>query len=141
MEKNLKKNIYIHTYICVYVYMYVNIYNHFAVHLECCKSTVPQLKEKKKNEGVPTVVQWKRIRLVSMRMQVRSLASLSGLRIQHCCELWCRPAAAALIQPLAWLTSISCGCIPKKITFNLKKIFKGEKPVFPAPALGWLLDQ
>ena len=24
-----------------------------------------------------------------MRMQVRSLASLSGLRIQPCCELWC----------------------------------------------------
>ena len=29
-------------------------------------------------------------RLVSMRMQVRSLASLSGLRIWHCCEQWCR---------------------------------------------------
>ena len=25
-----------------------------------------------------------------MRMQVRSLALLSGLRIQHCCDLWCR---------------------------------------------------
>ena len=24
-----------------------------------------------------------------MRLQVRSLASLGGLRIQHCCELWC----------------------------------------------------
>ena len=24
------------------------------------------------------------------RMQVRSLASFSGLRIQHCYELWCR---------------------------------------------------
>ena len=23
-------------------------------------------------------------------MQVQSLALLSGLRIQHCCELWCR---------------------------------------------------
>ena len=27
--------------------------------------------------------------LVSMRMRVRSLASLSGLRIRHCSELWC----------------------------------------------------
>ena len=50
-----------------------------------------------------------------MRLPVRSLASLSGLRIQ-CCHgvghrcgsdlalLWllCRPAAIALIQPLAW---------------------------------------
>ena len=25
-----------------------------------------------------------------MRMQVRSLGSLSGLRIRRCCELWCR---------------------------------------------------
>ena len=28
--------------------------------------------------------------LVSMRMQVRSLASLRRLRVQCCCELWCR---------------------------------------------------
>ena len=27
---------------------------------------------------------------------------LSWLRIRHCPELWCRPAAPALIQPLAW---------------------------------------
>ena len=38
---------------------------------------------------VPIVAQQIRIRLVSMRMQVRSLALLSGLRIQHCHELWC----------------------------------------------------
>ena len=31
-----------------------------------------------------------RTQLVSMRMQVWSLASLSGLRIRHCCELWSR---------------------------------------------------
>ena len=53
-----------------------------------------------------------------MRMQVRSLASLSGLRILHCRELWyrlqiqlcssdlallwCRPVATAPIRPLAW---------------------------------------
>ena len=28
--------------------------------------------------------------LVSMRMWVQSLASRSGLRIQHCHELWCK---------------------------------------------------
>ena len=33
----------------------------------------------------------------SMRMLVRSLASLSRLRIEHCSELWCR------LQ--TWLTS------------------------------------
>ena len=32
----------------------------------------------------------KRIQLVSMRMRVQSLASRSGLRVRHCCELWCR---------------------------------------------------
>ena len=54
--------------------------------------------------------------LVSMRMWVWPLTLLSGVRIQCCHELWCRsrgsnlvwmwlwrkPAAAALIQPLAW---------------------------------------
>ena len=28
-------------------------------------------------------------------LPVQSLASLSGLRIEHCCELWCRPTATA----------------------------------------------
>ena len=61
--------------------------------------------------------QQKRIQLVSMRMQVQSLVSLSGLRIRHCHEcgigrrqgldsellwLWCRPVATAPIPPLAW---------------------------------------
>ena len=40
--------------------------------------------------GVPVMAQQKRIRLVSMRKWVRSLALLSGLRIRRCCELWCR---------------------------------------------------
>ena len=35
-------------------------------------------------------------------MQVQSPALISGLRIQRCRELWCRPAAEAPIQPLAW---------------------------------------
>ena len=47
-------------------------------------------KKKKVNAGVPIVAQQKRIRLVSMRMRVPSLALLSGLRIQHCWELWCK---------------------------------------------------
>ena len=39
--------------------------------------------------GVPIVAQRKRIRLGTMRFQVRSLASLSGLEIWGCPELWC----------------------------------------------------
>ena len=59
----------------------------------------------------------KRIRLGTMRSQVHSLALLSGLRIWHCRELWCRSqkwlgsmllwlwrrlAATAPIRHLAW---------------------------------------
>ena len=40
--------------------------------------------------GVPILAQRKRVRFRTMRFQARSLASLSGLRIQHCQELWCR---------------------------------------------------
>ena len=41
------------------------------------------------NSGIPIVVRCKWIWLVTMRLQVQFLASLSGLRIWHCCELWC----------------------------------------------------
>ena len=66
---------------------------------------------------VSVVVQWKRIRLGTMRFRVRSLASLSGLRppvamsygVGHrggldpaLLRLWCRPAAIAWIGLLAW---------------------------------------
>ena len=36
------------------------------------------------------MAQQKRIQLGTMGLQVLSLASLSGLRIRHCCELWYR---------------------------------------------------
>ena len=36
------------------------------------------------------MAQRNQIRLGSMRLWVRSLASLSGLRIRRCHELWCR---------------------------------------------------
>ena len=66
---------------------------------------------------VPIVAQWKQIQPGAMRLQVRSLALLSELRICHCCELWCRlqtqldpallwlwrgPVATAPIRSLAW---------------------------------------
>ena len=40
-------------------------------------------------QGVPIVAQQNQIQLVSMRIRVLSLASLSRLRIQCCRELWC----------------------------------------------------
>ena len=65
------------------------------------------------------MAQKKRIRLGAMRLWVQYLALFSGLRIQRCRELWCsrrrgsdlallwlwcRPAATALMRPLAWKT-------------------------------------
>ena len=47
-------------------------------------------EEEEKTFGASVVAQWKRIRLVFMKMRVQSLPSLSGLEIQHCCELWYR---------------------------------------------------
>ena len=69
------------------------------------------------------MTQQKRIWLESMRTQVWSLASLSGLMIQHCHELWCcrhgsnhellwlwcRLAAIAIIRPLTWEPPYSTG--------------------------------
>ena len=56
-------------------------------------------------------------------MQVRSLASLSGLRIRHYCELWCRLAAVALIRPIAWELTYAVGVAQKnKRQKNKKKI-------------------
>ena len=53
--------------------------------------------------GIPVMAQWvKNPTLVSMRMQVRSLASLSGLRIWHCRDLWCR-SRMWLDPVLLWL--------------------------------------
>ena len=46
---------------------------------------------KMEKRGVRVVAQRKQIRLGSIRLQVRSLASsLSGLRTRRCRELWCR---------------------------------------------------
>ena len=50
--------------------------------------------------GVPVLAQGKRIRLGIMRLRVRFLALLSGLRIQLCRELWYRSQT--------WFT-MSCG--------------------------------
>ena len=60
-----------------------------------------------------------------MRFRVQSLASLSGLRIWRCPELWCRSqtwlrsciavgAAIALIRPLAWEPSHAAGMAIKR---------------------------
>ena len=56
-----------------------------------------------------------------MRMQVRSLASLSRLRIRHFDELWRRPEAPAPIQPLAQELPYAMGVALKKDQKKNKK--------------------
>ena len=75
------------------------------------------------------LVQWKWIRLVTMKLRVRSLASLSGSVTWRCCELWCRSKtqlrsriALAVAETGSCIsnwtpslgTSICCGWGPKK---------------------------
>ena len=82
------------------------------------------------------MAQWKLIQLGTMRLWVQSLASLSGLRIQSCGELWyrsqtrlgsqvavavARAAAVALIGPLAWEPPYAAGAALK--SQKKKKIF------------------
>ena len=89
------------------------------------------LSDKKKNKT------W----LVAMRMRVRSLASLSGWRIGHCHELWCRSqtqlgshVSVAVVEAGGCSsevtpslgTSICCRCGPKK-TKNKNKQTKKKK--------------
>ena len=86
------------------------------------------------------MAQLKQILLASMKTQVQSLASLSGLRIQCCQELWCRlqaqlgsGIAVAVVLASSYSsdltpsreTSICCGCGLKK-TNKTKQ--KSKKP-------------
>ena len=64
-----------------------------------------------------------------MRLWVRSLAFLSGLRIWHCRELWRRPLATALIRHLAWEPPYAAGEALEKAKRHTqkKKIKKKNK--------------
>ena len=77
-----------------------------------------------------------------MRLQVRFQALLSGLRIQHCCELWyrsqmwlrsgvllwlwCRPTAIGPIGPLAWEPPYAEVSVLEKAKKTKKKLEKGQ---------------
>ena len=63
-----------------------------------------------------------------MRLWVRSLALLSGLRIQRGCEVWRRPAATAPIGPLAWELPDCAGIALEKTKGKKKK--KKSKSVY-----------
>ena len=93
-----------------------------------------------KGIGVPIVAQQKRIRLGTMRLRVRSLASLSGLRIRRCRELWCRSqtrltsgvaVAVAPIRPLAREPPYASGVALKSKTNEQTKKQKQTKKTLP----------
>ena len=84
----------------------------------------------RRDTGVPILVQGKQIRLGTMRLRVRSPASLIGLRIRHCRELGYRSqprlrsgVAVAVTMangcssdlPPSLGTSMCRGCGPRKI--------------------------
>ena len=61
----------------------------FTIATKSCK--IPREKNLiKKNKGVPIVAQWLTNLTRNHGLQLWSLALLSGLRIQCCCELWYR---------------------------------------------------
>ena len=81
-------------------------------------------KKKEGVQGVPAVVQWRRVRLGTLRFRVRSLASFNGSRsgVAMSCGvgrrcgldpvllwLWHRPAAIAPIRPVAWELPYAAG--------------------------------
>ena len=68
------------------------------------------------------MAQHKRIQLGTMRLWVWSLSLLSGLSIQRCHELWCRPVAVAPIGPLDWEPSYAASVALKSKKKKKKKI-------------------
>ena len=68
----------------------------------------------KKGQGVPLMAQWLSNLTSIHEDTVRSLALLSGLRMQHCRELWCRLVGTALIGPLAWESPYAAGVALKR---------------------------
>ena len=70
-------------------------------------------KKKKSNFRVPIVVQWKRIQLVSLRIQVQSLAPLSGLRMWDLALLWVVVYFVDRAQiPVLWMCQRPAAVVP-----------------------------
>ena len=71
-------------------------------------------------------------------MRVRSLASLSGLRIWHCCEMWCRLAAVAPTRPLAWEPPYATGAAKEIAKRQKKKKQKRDLTIVLLHTFYWL---
>ena len=69
-----------------------------------------------RKQEFPLWLSGEQIRLGTMRLRVRSLASLIGLRIRHCCELWCRSQMrlrSRVAVALAWASGYSSNSTPR----------------------------
>ena len=102
----------------------------YRYHSLQCSSSFCVVDLKFKFGGIPFVAQQKEIQLVPMRMQVQSLASLSGwlssgvalscgVGHRHGSDLalpwlWCRSAVTAPIWPLAWELPYAAGVALKR---------------------------
>ena len=95
----------------------------------------PIIFKKKKKLAFPSWLSSQQTQLASMRMQVWSLTSISGLRIRHCPELWCRSqiwleSCVAVVYAsnyrsnwtLAWEPPYTVECGPKKTKRPKKKV-------------------
>ena len=71
------------------------------------------------------VVQQKRIQLGTMRLQVRSLASLSGLRIWHCLELWYR-SQTWLRSGVAVIVALTSSCSLIRLPYAMGAALKSK---------------
>ena len=68
----------------------LQLFSYWEGAAQSCLPGEPQVILQDSASEVPRVAQQKRICLESMRTKFRSLASLTGLKIWHCRELWCR---------------------------------------------------
>ena len=84
----------------------------------------PNNNKQKNNKGVPVVAQQKWTRLVSVRIQIQSLVSLSGLRIPYCCGCgigWQLQLIRPLVQEVPCGTGVALRRKKKKeLSFDLR---------------------
>ena len=70
-----------------YVLSHFHMFLHMLLSFSACQTPTHPSRP---YPGVPILAQQKQPWLISMRIRDQSLALISGLRIWHCCEQWCR---------------------------------------------------
>ena len=121
--------------LCVRISLFTNKFIRFSGFLKLCmlsiQVTTVNFSALRLMSEFPLWLSGLWTQLVPMRMQIWSWASLSGLRIPRCSELWCRLqmrlgscVAVAVVQASSCSSGLTCslgtsicyGCGPKKKT-------------------------